>query len=126
MSKKLSERKKTSQLNQDRLDAVYRLARACGCDTEQAKAHAVGAVERICQGGEMDYRNKIRAIRKGTAKPGVQTAQTYDRLMTGYEPQPLTAERLCPWGSVEAGQEELDLFDLAKPLPARFDRYSGC
>ena len=76
------------QLTVDRLHRVYRLAKALGYSEENAKALAVGALERKNQGGWTDYMRKVVCIKLATACLGKHLGLTYDRIMEVREPRP--------------------------------------
>jgi len=69
----------------ERLKKVFKLAKALGYSVEDAKYHAIRAVERYRQGGWADFTNKVYALKRGTAKVGKyfeESVEAYDRLIT--------------------------------------------
>ena len=68
----------------ERLKKVFDLAYALGYSKEDAKYHAMRAVERYRQGGSADFANKCYAIKRGTAVVGkhfTDCVKAFDRLI---------------------------------------------
>lgn len=83
MGQSMIQVKKLHQKTLSTLVAAYVLAMESGYSLSESKALAVGACERLRQGGMYDFAAKIKAIRSHTAKIGTHTAATYDRLTKG-------------------------------------------
>jgi hypothetical protein len=68
----------------NRLRGVFDLAWALGYSADDAKYHAMRAVERYRQGGSADFANKCYAIKRGTAMIGKhydKCVKAFDRLI---------------------------------------------
>jgi hypothetical protein len=95
--KKIHECRCLSPLNLDRLVAVENVALHFGYPYHAAKALAMGALERRHQGGHIDYLNKIRSIKKRTARVGKYASlriRAFDRLLKDHHAKRITRKRL--------------------------------
>ena len=83
MATKIAELRRLSQMSLDRMVAVKKLAEAFGYTEAEAKCLALGAIDRLRQGGRSQYYQKLRRIRRKTAEVGNHWPAAYDRLVNG-------------------------------------------
>ncbi len=83
MSSPFTARTRLNQVTVNRLDGLFRLACKLGYSKRNAKRIALQTLERLSQGGTLDYSMQLARVMKKTATGGKQVPETYDRLMKG-------------------------------------------
>jgi len=110
----------------ERLKKVFKLAKALGYTLEEAKYHAVRAVERYRQGGPADFANKCYALKRRTAVVGKhfdECVEAYDRLVAA-KPVPNPVWLGCQEYRAESLKLEAKRLDPKVPAPKENeDRY---
>jgi hypothetical protein len=87
MSTNLTKRKSVDSVTKQRLITLYELARSVGYPIAQAKRVAIQAIDRLQQGGSMDYDEQVERIRQHRATGGQAEATTFDRLLKELPPK---------------------------------------
>ena len=113
----------------NRLRGVFDLAWALGYSADDAKYHAVRAIERYRQGGSADFANKCYAIKRGTAKVGKhykECVKAFDRLIKA---EPYPDQKWLGGESYMKTMQEIEAKVLNPKVPApkeNEDRYANC